>query len=430
MKLAIIGSSPIALEAALCFHSHGASLTWYRGGEEDFYELFPSAAFKPSDFISELGLGYLKQLGRDFKPKSFNWDEWWREYAAPLAQYLASEQKVRSEEVISVTKRFLAPEENIAGKSRFYDLFRVIFLVDPQKFIQEQKESDPEKYQKLSQELVGSLQSTIEMFEDFDLVIDARFANRPSSIALSGRALGEKRLSGDKLIQGLAVLRETKKNLQQHDVREIALIGSETLAAEVLLQMDEWLKDPRNRLFLITHEEEPFTHFLTNARGEVMHKVRALLHTVEERLEKDFDSFHQALREWQQLDDFVRAKKPRPAEPIPQVNFFSGHNVTAIDELIDRQRLFLTLEKPEFREGKKHPENNRVELKTIGVDRVINGHELTKNPITSGLSQHEPGYFELKVTMPTKKAAWENDLSHLKGIEDEVFKLFSPADHH
>jgi hypothetical protein len=214
------------------------------------------------------------------------------------------------------------------------------------------------------------------------------------------------------------------------DVREVALVGSGAFAAERLLKMGEWLKDERNRLFLVSHEEEPFAQFMQEARLEVSKKLKDLLQDVEVRLQKDYNDFHQKLREWQELDDFIRVKKPRPAEPIPQVNFFSGHNATAIDELIDRRRLFVTLEKPDFREGKLHPENNRVELKTIGVDRLINGMPLRKKMIKTDLQTNEPGYFELTPAEPTLKAAWEKDLQFLKGIEDEIFKLFSPADHH
>lgn len=419
MKLAILGSSPIALEAALRFNDHGASLTWFCEGEEDFYSLFPSqGGILP---VSDLGLSLLN------KKSITNWKE---EYLRPLKAHLAANQMVREHEVVSVTKRFLAPQEEIPGKSRFYDLFRVVFLVDPRRFIEEQKASDPEMYQKLSQEMVGSLQSTIEMFEDFDVVLDLRVPSEVPSLAVTGRALGERRVSADKIYWGLSSLHQLSELTNNSDVRELAMIGSDALAAEILIQLKEWLADPRSRLFLVSTEADPFADFLKRASSSSKEKLLAVLQEVEERLQKDYDEFHRKLREWQELDDFVQVKVPKPTEPIPQLNFFSGHNATAIDELIDRRRLFLTLEKPDFREGLKHPDNNLVDLKTIGVDRVIATSALRRKQVATSLENPEKGFFAPPVCMPSEKDAWERELEHLKGIEDEIFNLFSPATTH
>lgn len=430
MKLAILGSSPIALETAVRFHTHGAALTWFNMEDSWALEKFSSHSFEANTFTSAIGLGLLAQLGKKYAPTSFSWSQWKEDYYLPLAQYLSAQQSVRSQEVVSVTKRYLGLGEEIPGKSRFFDLFRVIYLVNPRQFIDQQKESDPETYKKLSAELVGSLQSTIEMFEDFDLVMDFRSSLAPGSIAASGRALGEKRMSSEKILYGLDVLSKLNSVISDPEVREVALIGSHALAAEVLIQLESWLKDPRSRLFLITTEEEPFQKFLQEGHPDSTQKYNRLLAGVEASLEADFSDFHHKLRQWQELDDFVQVKIPKPAEPIPQVNFFSGHNATAIDELIDRQRLFLTLEKPEFRQGKKHPDNNRLELKTIGVDRVLVATELTKVMITPSLHPQEPGYFNLVSALPSLKQGWINELNELKGFEDEVFKLFSLAAHH
>jgi len=100
--------------------------------------------------------------------------------------------------------------------------------------------------------------------------------------------------------------------------------------------------------------------------------------------------------------------------------------VTAIDELVDRKRMFVTLERPEFRQGKKHPENNILDLKTIGADHVLVGHA-KKNLQLVGLDSQEKGYFDLTPSRPNVNRGWEKDLKTLEGIEDEIFKLFSPV---
>lgn len=401
MKLAILGPSPIALEAALRFHYHGASLTLFWGeGEPVGWEESPDA------HTGHLGKRTLIETGVAVK-EAKNWEEWQEFYKKPILNFLRQHQMVKAHEVVSVSKRFLSPDEEIPGKSRFYDLFRVIYEMNPQEFIQEQRDTNPELYQKLSQELVGSLQTTLEMYEDFDVVIDCRYPAVTKSMATSGRALGEKRIDPSKVIYGLKALRTPP----QESDRDIALIGSGKLASEVLLKLSDWLRDPRMNLFVISSEPDPFA---------AEPKVKPLLEEMDREFSEEIGKFEMKLREWQELDDFVKAKVPKPAEPIPRLNFFSGHNASAVDELIDKKRLFLTLEHPDFREGKKHPANNLLDLKTIGVDRVYVVHDPVKKNITENLRVLERGYFDL---LPT---VWARDLEILQGIEHEIFTLFSP----
>jgi len=191
MKIAIIGSSPLALEAALRFHSHGAALTFFSLKEAGF----KSEAIH--SFVSELGIEYLGSI-----EKSTSIKDWHKDYFEPLTTFIKAHHRVRPHEVLSVTKRYLAPYETPSQGSRFQDLFRVIYQVNPQEFILEQKESNPETYQRLTEEFVSSLQSTIEMYEDFDLVLDLRKETLCPSVAITGRALGEKRVSQDALFYG------------------------------------------------------------------------------------------------------------------------------------------------------------------------------------------------------------------------------------
>ena len=189
MKLAILGHSPLALETALRFHLHGAALTWYADQED--LSLFNSSKFKADDFISDLGLRVLKEMNMTCSLSVFTWAEWNKSYEKPLMDYLRAHQEVKSDEVISVTKRFLTPGEVIPGRSRFLDLFRIIYRVNPKDFIDDQKETNPETYQRLTEEFINSLASTIEMYQDYDLVLDFRNDLGKASVAASGRALGE-----------------------------------------------------------------------------------------------------------------------------------------------------------------------------------------------------------------------------------------------
>src|SRR5688572_20703047 len=124
MKLAILGHSPLALETALRFHLHGAALTWYV--DQDDFSHFTSPAFSVDHFTSDLGLSVLKEMNLTYSSPVFNWAEWSKNYEKPLMDYLKAHQEVKTDDVISVTKRFLSPGEVIPGRSRFLDLFRVI----------------------------------------------------------------------------------------------------------------------------------------------------------------------------------------------------------------------------------------------------------------------------------------------------------------
>lgn len=414
MKLAILGSTPMALEAVLRFHAHGAALTWFNMPEEGFH----------NEGTTERGLELLKTMGAATEIKN-----WKRDYYGPLCQLLRGQQQLREHEVICITKRFLAPTEIPQGKSRFLDLFRVTFLVNPQDFIQEQKESNPETYERLSEEFVSSLQSNIEMYEDFDVILDLRAATEAGSLSVTGRALGEGRVTKDNVAYGFAAWEMAKAiNARPETDREVALVGSGPLAAEILISLESWLKDERSRLFISTHEADPFQDYLSKAEPTKVAAVKKIFHYFDQEFEKETNTFHAKLREWQALDDFVQVKMQKPVEPIPRLVFFSGHNATAIDQLIDKRRLFLTLEKPEFREGLKQPENNILELKTIGADKILVASEFKKKSIQIFLTPQEVGFFSATPTWANYAHAWEQDLNTIKGFEDEIFKLFSPRD--
>jgi hypothetical protein len=430
MKLAIIGTSPIALEAALRFHQHDAAITWFNAEEVNLNWLYTSRSCGWQDCTSDLGWELLNFSGATLnKSDSFSWEKWRSHYYLPLIEYLRASQEIKNYQVLSVSKRYLAPREQIPGRSRFFDLFRIIYQLNPEEFINQQKESDPETYQRLSEEFIHSLQSSLEMYQDYDLVIDARFSLESSSLAVTGRVLGEGRVSAEHLSSGVEALKRAAEILPHPDTRELALVGTGSLAAEILLKLEAWLEEKRSRLFIASHEEDPLLEVLTKAHPETKDKLQQLLKKHEEEFAAEGEIFHQKLREWQELDDFVQAKIPRPSEPIPRLVFFSGHNVTAIDQLIDRRRVFLTLEKPAFREGKRHPENNHLDLKTIGVDEVLSANPLEDKRIIH-FNSEELGYWRISPTPLNFNDSFQEDLHALSRVEENIFKLFSPADSH
>ena len=420
MKIAVLGRSPVALETALRFHSHGANLTWFND-EEEILSLFDTD-LNWQEATSPLGQ---KLLGKTFDHLSYQ--EWLSDYYSPLVELLkAQDQRIKPFEVVTIGKRHLAPGETIPGKTRFHDLFRLIFEIDPKDFINEQKDADPELYQRLNAEVVNSLQSRVEMYEDVDVVIDCRYPSRPLSMNMNGRALGEKRIQNTDLYQGIDALKKSQED--NSALREVALVGHDDVAAQVLLNLADWFQDPRMRLFLVSHESSPFKSFLAHAREEVREELVAFFTNAENEFRKMTDEFMTKLREWQSLDDFVQVKIPRPTEPIPRLVYFMAHNAVAIDQLIDNKRLFLTLETSDFRTSESQPENNLLELKTIGADKVFvaNGFKDPEN----FLDKNEIGFFRIRPTSLLIKNNWNKDIGELNGIEEAIFKLFSPVESH
>lgn len=412
MKLAILGMNSTALEAAVRFHLHGAQLTWFCEGQ---------LPHTNKEEVSKLGLELLN------KTVINSWED---DYLKPLMSLLRVDHRIKSNSVLAISKRYLAPEEVPADSSRFLDLFRIIYQVNPTQFIEEQKELNPETYQRLSDEFISSLQDHIEMYEDFDLVLDLRSLDTAASISVTGRGLGEKRVSKEYILRSNEILNWTRDLGLENDIRELALIGSNYLAAQALINLENWLQDPRTRVFVISHEEDPFREFIESGEKILVSKLSKFLKDMEEQFESEINEFHSKLREWQALDDFVQVKKPRPVEPIPRLVFFSAHNATAVDQLIDKRRLFLTLEKPDFRTGKKQPENTLSDLKTIGVDRILVAGNLVKKVLELHLNPNEKGFLGFEVLPAEIEGSWNQNLKSLKGIEDEIFVLFSPADSH
>lgn len=262
---------------------------------------------------------------------------------------------------LRVTKRLLLPGQRPGTQSRFVDLFRVTYQVDPTPIIEKGKAEQPEVYEKMTEDFLASLTGKLEMFEDVDVVIDAAPGVLRGTMGPGGLAVGEAKLrEGSHLVLGPGVDLDSWIG----DAREVAVIGAGHWGQEALLQLEAWLALPGHRLFVVTSEVRPY-------QTEISAALERLLKREAHHQEQELRTFMEREREWQELDDFVKAKKPRPELPIPRLVVFSGHVVTAADELVDKSRTFLTCETIPWAPGEVQPENNGVELKTIGVDRVL-----------------------------------------------------------
>ena len=138
-----------------------------------------------------------------------------------------------------VTKRFLLAGEKPGTKSRFADLFRVSYLINPEPLIEQSKTDQPEVYEKLTAEFMASLKRQLEMFEDLDVVIDASAGVSRRELGPGGPAIGESRLREGTIVYGS----EFNDVQWINGATELALVGDGSEAAEAFQKLQTWWQD-------------------------------------------------------------------------------------------------------------------------------------------------------------------------------------------
>lgn len=425
MKLAVLGQGPLAVHSALHFHHLGAEVTIYKkdsfGG--NLYLLlkkYPDFKFMETweELTTELG----RELSRCDIPNlksSPTVKEYWNEYFQPLVEKSELFQISKTAEVKRVHKRFLSKKENIPGRTRLHDLFRVIYTLDPKDSILKQVEEFPEAFDQLGSEVVNSLSESVEGFHDYDLVIDARgkYAHAHPMGASNAPALNEQRLSHPETIfYGKDFLVKAPDFSQ---AKHIALIGSGETIALSLLQLKDWfIKNVNVRLYLFCDEIRPF-ETITNQW------MQKRLQTFFEETSRGFEdakaNFERAIREWRDLEDFEKTKIQKPVEPVSRLMIYAGFSVTAIDKLLDREGVFITAERAKFR-GEVPSDDEEEMIKTIPADYIIvgKGYNLSsRDSLNSGLVDDEPGYYDLR------GLNLKNGLGKIPAIEKNILSFFS-----
>lgn len=350
MKVLLIGNSPSAFSAAQMLHDLGASLCW----------------FLPSSWRDGLSSKMIE-----------------------FVETIQIDHKIKHQKVLRVSKRFLDRDEMSAG-ARMKDLFRVVYALDPREMLASFEETNPTVYASLSSEMKNSLVSEMEAFEDGDFVIFAPHDDEFPNLAGPGGspAIGELKLK-DKILYGQKAL---KKDVLPSD-QEVLIVGSGRLALEKLLTLESWiLESMGNRVFIASTEEMPFAKIMTE-NINLREKFFRFDEIVQAPFRKKVEEFFEKTKKWNELEDYEKVKVSRPEEPIPQIVYFSGHNVTSIEKMLESERLYATLEMPAFREAKIQKENGVIDLKTIGCDQVFvfTGH---RPELKKYFPEQEVGYFQ------------------------------------
>ena len=179
---------------------------------------------------------------------------------------------------------------------------------------------------------------------------------------------------------------------------------------------------------MVSEEKVPFQNL---GDGGISIDLKKMLDDNREKFDKDSKVFQKEINEWKMLEDYMRAKVPKPSEPQWQIEIFAGCNVTSVDKLLDKDKVFITFERPEFRgEGL---------IKTLGVDLalVATGYKINTD-ISQGLKTNfdltgkfatsgkhtEPGFYTLG---PVKKDRYgvKEGLSQISEIAGNMFSFFT-----
>lgn len=426
MKIAIGGMGPAGLEASLHFYHLGAELKIFEMDE------FGGCLLSfPQDFLMEGAWREItSELGRNVSALKIDLSirptvaEYLNHYFYPIVKNLNLLNFARKAQILRVHKRFLQIDQEIPSATRLRDLFRVVFsqevVID---------EANNEYYNdlvnKLGEMVVNSLKESIEHFEDFDLVLDCTGSYaKPQLAGPSGTyAIGEERLkTSQQLVYGLKNALNKIKDLKNE--KQIAVDGTTLESALVLILLENWIFSEGHSLRLLSLETEPFSELLNSKSiyiREIGERARMILDRNLEMFEVDKRIFESKVEEWKNLEDFVRAKIPKPIEPLAKIDVIIGGVITALDKLIDQDKIYVTVEFPTFLTN-----NAKSDLVTIAQDLVFVLKASSTAPfIAKGLRvgnkgpiHSEPGFYSLHGTL-TKI------ISDIHLIETDLMKYFS-----
>lgn len=348
MKMAIIGSGPLAILAAKHFDEMGAEVVLFQrspmGGKlRMLSECFPD--FK------------INYKGLELKAVDF-----FEKIIAPIAQALESNVLIKKGDVLRVHKRFLHENESIPHHTRMHDLFRVVYSQNPKDAILKQFEEKPQFFAGLSEEIIQSLHKPIESFEDFDLVIEASGAG---SIPCPAGAGGSLALNENNLKESAPLFYEQEifTKLEMTNKKKIIFVGEGETLKLGFLKLKDWLfADACHEIYWVTYK----TLDKTSNYSWVDFEFENLLKKCEEKFSHDKNEFEKKIFKWRELEDYEKAKISAPKEPLPSIRIYEGYDLTSIDQLLDQTEIFATIESPDFRDhaSKKH------EIITLSADAI------------------------------------------------------------
>jgi len=423
MKIAIVGTGPLAFEAAFFFLNEGADAKIIGSNDPCSKPFFLSSHFGDLKISAEEHVSRYALESLNIKESSIkNYQSLWANYYQPLIDFVAQRNAILDRRIVRIQKRFLNPGEEIPGRSRLLDLFRLVYGLNPSGMVEEQLKENPELEKSIDANILKSLQKEVESFEDFDLVLDCRgpFAEAIPCGPGFDLALNESALSDD---AGYSLGWECLKSLEvARQKKIITIVGTSALSALAFLSLDGWLEADSHILNIVTTEKKAFDNFLKqeNILPAFKDQVSVLIKKHFHGWREDCVRIEEELKAWRDLADHEKVKHPQPVFPDPKLRLYEGYSVTSLDRLLDREGLYATLEIPSWRDEEKK------ELVTIGSDVILGLQGARPRvPLIDDAGRSEVGYFMLNSgnLMNTPK----HGLKELDLVKSEIFKFFSKA---
>ena len=353
-----------------------------------------------------------------------------KNYFIPLWDNLVALGVLRECQVNRITKAHLSATQKLEGKSRLSDLFRVSFEMNAEKMIQEQQKLNEMAFNNISPSSLASLKRSIEMAEDYDLVILAKevFSNHcPIGI-------GANPCLNENVFSEMPFFYESGFKELDPSVKSVALFGNQSGLSKSLMNLNDWLnKSGTHRVFIVHSDKNISDHLGKTSSNKINDHITKTLHELKDFFHHEEIRLEEELKKWNELEDYERVKFSRPQMREPQIIFLTGMNAISIDQLDESAQFFITLEPT------KSPEQFEefMGVKTIGADAVINASSgLVQSNLVRGLNvslqevqdgeilfSEEPGFFQLASddVYVTKR----NISEKLEIIFSEIKKYFS-----
>ena len=415
MKVTICGSGPLAVEMFFELDHLGAQVTLFAnhrlgGMVRKMVDFMPDLSMgRPfNEITSPLGRKILKMPSHSFIPTA---SAYWEEYLSLLIEKIPA-SSCKKTKALRVQKRFLQLNEEIPGKSRLFDLFRLFYLMGP-----------VEEMSLAPTTSSGEKSKGLESFMDFDVIVDARgTAHHPKALGGDGFALNEPVfVDAEDVLYGLPSVQRLEKILKT--ARRIVMAGSGTTTALIALKLASWMD--KNQLIIASSESEPF---FTNKDipQDIKKRLDALIAQKKEDYSIQYSKYESLFEDFKKLDDHVRVKTTPPKKPLCSIEIMGGCNVTAIDRLSDREGIFVTVETAGFRKGEDKLQTLHADCliaatgyrRDTTFDRAIRTSDRFDCENISG-RHPEPGYYTLGVA---------SDLScgikQIKHIREDILVYF------
>lgn len=382
MKIAIIGSGLIGTSAAKHFYDLGAEIKLFSSSDKLGGLLnIENNLLRVNDII-------LQKIRSDEKT-------------------LRDSGLVKKGRVLRLHKRFLPPCSKALASSRFADLFRVVYQIDAKEQIEQNRDENEELFKNLDDTIIESLKTSIEAYEDFDVVLDCTGSfSHPLPMGAGGAlALNEKVIMDDERVAyGKDVLSKVKSIDGQ---RNIVFIGTGEFN---LLALNEFRKkffsDKRINLHFVCTDSVPFEN-VSPKFADAFRGVHEFIEESNKEYQDEIDIFNKKILEWKELENHIRLKTPKPTEPRMRLSIYNGAVVSSVDKLLDREGLFVTIEGSELL-------GSFEKLMTLSCDTILvdNGQRSSEN-FDAVIDDNEVGFFKLKT------------LDDIQIVESELMKLFS-----